>query len=194
MLQGPLSEQFQNSKDVAHNSWKVTQVEHGEIHSGNYYTGKLSTSSIGASSWLDLELITPSTATAVVHLFSDHNNSGGMAEIILCDLSTSSTYTHGTTGVSAINHNLLSTKTANMSIFTAGTNGAFVTSTMTSTQATLKDRYYSGSTGTNARRGAAGGGRNQDEFVLAGASTYVLRLWNRSAAGAATLAVYWYED
>jgi len=127
-------------------------------------------------------------------LFVNHNNSGGLSEIILCDISTSSTYSHGATAVTRQNHNLLSVNTANMTVFTGSSQAAFITSTMTSTQATLIDLQQRGSTGTISGRGELGGGRNQDEFILKGASTYVLRLWNRNAAGNATLTAYWYEE
>ena len=190
---GTVLDIIQRSKDDIAYSHRTIDHEHSEIHSGKYYTAKINTSALGASSWVDMEIITPSTATAVVHLYVECVNSGGLAEIVIADLSTSSTYTHGATAVNRINRNRLSSNTANMTVFTAGTNGAFLTSTMTSTQATLLDNYYLGSTGSVISAGSYARGRNKDELVLAGASTYVVRLWNRNAAGAATLAAYWYE-
>ena len=193
-MNGDIEQILLRSKDVSHYAWKSIDISHAEIHSGNYFHARLLSTALAASSWMDLELVTPSTGTAIIHLFVNHNNSGGLSEIILCDISTSSTYSHGGTAVSSVNHNLISTKIANMSVFTASSQAAFITSTMTSTQATLIDLQQRGSTGTASGRGDVGSGRNADEFVLKGASTYVIRIWNRNATGNATLTAYWYEE
>lgn len=168
--------------------------DHHKIHDGKYYTAKVSNSTVASSSWLELEMVTPSTAIAEIHLYIDSNFSAGMTEVVLAELSTSSTYAHGATGVTAINHNRLSTNSATMAIFYGSTNNAFLTSTMTSTQAVLLDNQYVGSTGTKAGRTGAGGERNQDEYVLKGNSTNIVRMYNRADAnGAGTLSLYWYE-
>lgn len=194
-MNGDIERILLNGKDVSHNAYKTVDISHAEIHSGNYFHVRALSTTLGASSWIDLELITPSTDTGVIHLYINHNNSGGLSEVILCDLSTATTYTHSTQVVyTAINHNQLSSNTANLVIYPGGANSAFITSTMTSSQATLIDLQQRGSTGTIAGRGDVGGGRNADEFILKGASTYVARLWNRNAAGNATLTVYWYEE
>jgi len=185
---------IQNAKDSIHSSIKVIPIEHAEIHSGKFYAASRSTSDLGASSWLDLELITPSSSVSYSHLYWDFNVSGGLGEIVFCDLSTATTYAHGASTMAAINKNRVSTNTAGLSIFYGSTTSGFITSTMTSSQAVLLANYYEGSTGTNAGRAGAGGDMQVHEYILASNSTYVLRLWNRGTAGAASLRLFWYED
>lgn len=186
---------LQYCKDVLAYRFVSQSPEHSEIHKGHYFQVDRSTSVLGASSWIDIQINTPSTNVVQIHCYFQLNNSGGLAEVVLCELSTSSTYSStSVTQLNVINHNRTSTYVNNVTFFTGGVNTAFITSTMTSSQAKLLQNVYVGSTGTNAFGGnLLIAERCRDEFILKGNSTYIFRMYNRGSDGSASLEAVFYE-
>jgi hypothetical protein len=113
-----------NMNDITGSIKSISHV-HSEIHDGDFYRAILNTTNLGASSWIMLQINTPS-------------------------------------------------------------------STATSTQASIVYFYYEGSTGTNQGKNAAYG-RDENEWILKGNSTYVYKITNLGSAGLATLRLNWYE-
>lgn len=158
------------------------------IRDGKFFRVDRSTTALAASSWLDIEIDTVSTGTK---LNFEINNSAGLGEVLLIELSTSSTYGHGGLAVGSINPNRVSTYTAETLCFTSGTNTAFITSTIASTQGTYLTDYYINSSGANISISPF---RAKENFILKGGTTYVLRLYNRSVVGYASMSVLISED
>jgi hypothetical protein len=182
---------IQNSLDTSGEALTTLDISHRQIHDGDYYTACLKSASVAASSYLDLELI-PTSTSKEIHILFEYNYSGGLAEVVLAEISTASTYSHGATVITAINNNRLSTHVATLTLFTGSSQSACISSTMTSTQAVLLKNYYNGSTGGAVARAAAVS-RDIDEFILKRATTSICRIYNQSAAGAANIRAIWYE-
>ena len=159
-----------------------------QIQSGKFFRVDRSTTALGASSWLDLEIDTVSTG---VKLNFQINNSGGLGEVFLVEISTSSTYGHGGLAVGSVNPNRVSTYTAETLCFTSGTNTAFMTSTVASTQGVYLADYYINSSGANI---SVKPYEFEDKYILKGNTTYVLRLYNRNTSGYASISVFLSEN
>jgi hypothetical protein len=182
---------IQNSLDVAGEALTTLDISHRQIHDGDFYTAWLKSTAVVASSYLDLELIPVSTSKQI-HIIFEYNFSGGLAELILAEISTASTYSHGATSINSINNNRLSTKTATMLVFAGSTQSACISSTCSSTQAILIKNYFNGSTGGAVARNEASN-RGVDEYILKQNSTTICRIYNRSAEGNANIRATWYE-
>lgn len=178
-----------NSKDATHNAYKTIEIEHAEIHAGKAFTFTKSTTALGASSWIDIQINCNST-TKGVHLKQiDVNNSGGLAQIQLFEMvsSTNSTWANSTTAVTVYNKNRNSTISNDITI---GYQPTLITTTCYT--ATIRD-YYLGSTGTNQTRGSAVE-TFTNETILKYGTTYVFRVTNLGTAGYASVRAFFYED
>lgn len=189
-LQNPLAQQFQNSKDATHNSWKVTDISHAEIHDGNGYEINTFTTSLGASSWIFVQMNNASTSKSV-HLESINlNHSAGLARVRVFEQTTASTMATGNTSLDVIQLNRNETSNT---IIEAYSNPTLV-STNSSETNLIRD-YLIGSTGSNAFGGANDPHLKEDEIVFKLNTTYVVRVDDLSGdAGYNSLSLFWYED
>lgn len=184
-----------SAEDTISHALTTMDISHSEIHEGYYFTSCLLTSTVAASSWLELEIVTPASTVSLTHIYFDYNYSAGLIEFILCEISTSSTYSHGATSITPINHYRNSTNSANTKIFYGSTCNFFLTSTATSTQAIILKNYCNGSTGTALARGISGAVRDRDEYILKSNSTTVIRIYNRAATnGWGSISAFFYES
>ncbi len=177
------------SKDITHNAYKTIEIEHAEIHSGNGYIVFKSTTILGASSWIDIQINCNST-TKYIHLKNiDANNSAGLCQVLMFAMvsSTASTWANSTTALTVFNKNKNSSNSAAVTF-------GYQPSLITSTCYTVIDETYSGSTGTASGGRAVGISANEEETLLRLGSTYVARLLNLGPAGYATLRLFFYED
>lgn len=168
--------------------------DHSMIHRGQFYSVFQTTSSLGASSWIDFYLV-PST-TVDLHLKQvDAVNSGGLIEILICEgLSTGSSVSGGIGATTCVPYNRQrnSTNTCINSIF-KNTTWSSTTGGITSTQVTsIVSHFYIGSTGTNATRVGAQEA-DQLEWILKQGTTTIIRMYNQGAAGAASFRLHFYE-
>ncbi len=171
------------------NSISVIDSFHNEVHRGDVFSAYKVNSAIAASSWIDISFITP--ATTVIHLKEfGINFSGGICEVVVLESPT--TMTMSTAFLSAINRKRSSTHTSAMTIYTNSTYP--IGSTATSTQATIIKNIFVGSTGTNSNKSGVGVTPPLLEFVLKPATTYLIRVIDKSAGGFGSLAAYWYEQ
>lgn len=171
----------------------VDSPNHHWIHEGQFFAYSRTTSALGASSWIDVEFITPSSSYPIHFKEIYVNNSGGAGQILLYEATTNgSTHTASTTVATPINHNRNSTKTSRMTVRGGAVQALPSYSTVTSTQYTLVYNETFGSTGTAASK-EGGLFEPRNEVVLKFNTTYVLRLFNNSAAGWAEIKPFWYE-
>ena len=180
---------MQKMKDITTDAIKTISVDHSEIHDGSFHQAILNTSSLGASSWLMMQINTPSSDIAEIHMFSDFNNSGGAVEFL--KIGSPTTMINGNAMVTVFNNNRKSTKVSSLVIFSNPTGGS-ISSTATSSQANIIYYYYEGSTGGNQGKNASNG-RDANEWILKANSTYVYKITNLGSAGLATLRLNWYE-
>lgn len=154
---------------------------------GNLYTAFLTTASVAASSHIGIQI---NTSNSDVYLNVDANNSGGLGEIFIFEISTGSTYATGTTTISAINLNFASTNTATVGLTYNPANEACLTSTIASTQGYIKEHFY-----INSTAGITQGNMYEpNTYRLKTGTTYVVYLLNGAVAGAASMRLTWYEE
>jgi hypothetical protein len=166
----------------------VITSEHAKIHAGKCFTAYKNNTAIGASSYIDIAFVTP--ATTKIHLKEMYiNNSGGIAGITI--LESPSTMTLSTSYLIAYNRDRSSTYSP---ILTLSVDSTYtIDSTATSTQATVIESYYIGSTGTAPAR-VQQFMINSVEFDLKVSTTYILRMKDISGNGGyGTLGILWYE-
>ena len=179
---------IQNSYDSDHKSFNCISHIESRIFEGRCYTARRDTTSLAASSWVDLVLVTPTTATAEIHLYYNVNHSGGLVKIKLMEATTGgSTNGMPTIGVTPYNRNRGSANTAELSVYNDST-GSIMSSTVTSTEITFLVDDYVGSTNWNAVKYL-----ENDDWILKAATTYILRVMNYGNAGACTLIAGWGE-
>jgi hypothetical protein len=171
----------------------IIESDHAMIHQEKFYTVGQTTSSLGASSWIDFYLV-PSTAKELHLKQLDATMSGGLLEVFICEgLSTGSSVvgTGGTTCIS-FNRDRNSTNTCINSIY-KNTTWSSTAGGITSTQVTnIISHFYIGTTGTASNRLGASESNNL-EWILKQGTTTIIRIYNDGAAGAASLRLHFYE-
>lgn len=167
------------------------ESDHFMIHRNKFFTASQTTSSLGASSWIDFTFM--ASTTYDIHLKQiDATISGGLMEIFICEGASTGTIelvSSGTTG-SPFNRNRNSTIVSPISIFknTSWSSSGNITSSQVTN---LISHFYIGtSESTSARVG--GSESNNLEWILKSGTTYVVRVYNQGSAGAASLRIHYY--
>jgi len=163
------------------------------LDDGDFYVSIRSAAAVGNSSWIGMQINTPSSGTATIHMRYDVLNSAGSAQVFLFGITTGSTYYSGTTSITPVNKNRNSTNAATVVTKWTTAVESSLTSTMTSTQGTILESYYINSTASNMLR--FDNYSEPNEWILKYNTTYIVHVINGGgAAGAANIRVSWYEE
>ncbi len=168
--------------------------DHFMIHREKFYSIFQTTSSLGASSWIDFYIV-PSTENEIHLKQIDGVNSGGLFEVVICEgLSTGTSVSGGVGGTTNISYNRDRNSTnISLNTFYKNTTWASTAGGITSSMVTnIISHFYVGSTGTNSQR-VGGTETDQLEWILKQGTTTIIRMYNQGAAGAASLRLHFYE-
>jgi hypothetical protein len=173
---------------------KTQERSQWEISNGKFFVACRTTDAIANSSYIGIQMNTPSSTIATIHARMRFCNSGGLGKIYVFEISTDSTYATGTTAITAYNRNRQSTNTASAGCYYIPVAEACLSSTISSSQGYLLDTYFINSTGTNANH-LGGDFRSANDYILKGNTTYVFYLLNNSGnSGYGSFKMLWYES
>jgi hypothetical protein len=177
----PVMKALTGSYSISDGGFVQVPIGHIEVDNGLIYNITRSTTVLGASSSIEMQLNTGSSATLTRLEHLDINNSAGLAQVSIIELTTASTMATGSSSIIAYNKNRNSTNTITGAVFGDPT-------LISSTNTFIFDQYF-GSTGTNAIRGE-GLDSVEEQYILKSNSTYIIRMTNLSgSAGYASFKV-----
>jgi hypothetical protein len=156
----------------------VYTLEHARIHAGELFTAGVSSAALGAAGYLYMEVIVPLSLTRGAHLKAVEFYNSLAATFNLVEAPT---ITDGTTPVTILNRNRMSTRTSGLTIVSDPT--------LISAGTTLDTMNFTGSLLNNV------GPQSSDiEWILKPGVKYLIRLQNNGGGNSTGyIKAHWYE-
>ena len=199
----PFENQLSRAVDTQSSALTTVDISISDINNGNLFSVSKQSVALAASSWLDLQIVTPSSSSliniqagssvlnpvyGIIRLANIYINTVGLAQIQLIE--KPSTFTMGTSYISPINRNRNSASTA--LTICAGDPTLLLTTSSTFYSAMPINEYF----GTTVANSYAFGElwMDRNPMLLKYATTHVLRLSNLSTGTCyASMTVYFKE-